>query len=53
MKKPKSFKAKKGSDYNEMFENRINADEREFVNYDCMFQELPTNDRLKSQHDGL
>jgi hypothetical protein len=37
MKKPAGSSSKKGTDYNEMFENRIDADEREFVNYDCMF----------------
>ena len=37
MKKPAGSTAKKGNDYNEMFENRIDADEREFVNYECMF----------------
>ena len=36
-----------------MFENRIDADEREFVNYDCMFQELPVNDAPQSQNENL
>jgi hypothetical protein len=37
MKKPVGSISIKKGDYNEMFENRIDADEREFVNYDCMF----------------
>lgn len=28
-------------DYNYLFENKISADEREFLNYDLMFQDIP------------
>lgn len=36
-------------DYNFEFENRIDADEREFVNYDHMFQDLPNSDTPSQQ----
>ena len=39
--KPAATPKRSLNDYNLNYENKIDADEREFVNYELMFQDLP------------